>query len=138
MDLNILFNRISDFYIYKAFDGLPVYKIVSTENWPQKITHNVEPPIDPINQLNTAKSSRVDPDGKTLRVKIKPVYTGDLLTGAIVTTNNIKETPLYYLHYKYDSKGRLTEERWEKLIEGKRSLWIEVENRFFDPATEFK
>lgn len=137
IDLNIVFNRTSDFYQYRAFDTQPVHKIVSNDTWPFKITHHIEATPGPITQLITTKGSRINLAEKSTRVKIKPVYTGDLLTGAIITTNNNKEIPLYYLHYKYDAKGRVTDERWEKLIDGKRTLWIEVENRYFETDPEF-
>jgi hypothetical protein len=132
IDLNLIYNRISNIYEYRAFENQTVHRIISLENWPFRITHQIESNPYEIIHLITSKNSRVYPTEKNMKVKIKPVHTGDLLTGAIVTSANAKETPLFYLHYKFDAKGRLTDERWEKLINGKRTLWLEVENRYFD------
>ncbi len=137
IDLNILFNRIGEFYEYRAFTGHPVHKIVTAGTWPFKITHTIEPFTGAIPEINTLKTTRIQEGGKDVRVKTIPVYTGKLLTGAIVNTAGGKQKALYYLHYKYDSRGRLTEERWEKLINGKRTLWLEVENRYFEADAGF-
>jgi hypothetical protein len=136
MDLNVLFNRSIDIYYYKDFGSPQVLKIVSNEKLPARIVHEVEGNVWAIEFF----LSSITPPGvesKKTKVKIRPVNTGNLLTGAIVTKLNKDQAPLFYLHYKYDNLGRLTNERWEKLINGKRTLWLEVENRFFESGDEF-
>jgi len=131
MDLNVLFNRSIDIYYYKDFGSPQVLKIISNETLPARIVHEIEGSVWAIDYF----MSSITPTGveaKKTKVKIKPVYTGNLLTGAIITKLNKDQSPLFYLHYKYDNLGRLTNERWEKLINGKRTLWLEVENRFFE------
>jgi hypothetical protein len=131
MDLNVMFNRSMDIYTYKDFGSPQVLKIVSNESLPARIVHEVTGNVWAIDFFLGSITPLGDESKKT-KVKISPVYTGNLLTGAIVTKLNKDQSPLYYLHYKYDNLGRLTNERWEKLINGKRTLWLEVENRFFE------
>ena len=131
MDLNVMFNRSMDIYTYKDYGSPQVLKIVSNELLPARIVHEVTGNVWAIDFFLSSITPLGDESKKT-KVKISPVYTGNLLTGAIVTKLNKDQSPLYYLHYKYDNLGRLTNERWEKLINGKRTLWLEVENRFFE------
>lgn len=135
MDLNVLYNRSIEIYNYKDFGSTQVLKIVSNEKLPVRIVHEIEGSVWAIDYF----LSSITPPGveaKKTKVKIKPVYTGNLLTGAIITKLNKDQSPLFYLHYKYDNLGRLTNERWEKLINGKRTLWLEVENRFFEADSD--
>lgn len=136
MDLHVLFNRTLDIYTYKDFGYSSVLKIISNNKLPAKIVHDIEGTGGIIDHFQSTFTPLVA-EAKKLKLKIRPVYTGDMLTGAIVVKPNKEETALYYLHYKYDSRGRLTDERWEKLVNGKRTLWLEVENRFFDAGRDF-
>jgi hypothetical protein len=136
MDMNVLFNRCMDIYNYKDFGSPQVLKIVSSDKLPARIVHEIEGNALAIDFF-LSSFTLPGTEGKKRKMKIRPVYTGNLLTGAIITQTNKGELPLYYLHYKYDNLGRLTNERWEKLINGKRTLWLEVENRFFEADEEF-
>ncbi len=135
MDVHVLFHRTIDIYSYKNFSGPFVLKIVSDERLPVKIVHEIDGVEGIVHFFNTTITPRAV-DAKKVRLKITPVYTGELLTGAIIEKPNKGGAALYYLHYKYDSRGRLMEERWEKLINGRRTLWLEVENRYFDAARD--
>lgn len=136
MDLNVIFNRILDAYTYKDFGSPFVLKIVSNETLQVKIVHDIEGSAGMVDFLQTTVLPP-NPESKKLKLKIRPVFTGELLAGAIISKQKMEETALFYLHYKYDSRGRVTDERWEKLINGKRTLWLEVENRFFDAENDF-
>lgn len=136
MDLHVIYNRTLDIYTYKDFSGPFVLKIVSNNKLPAKIVHDIDGSGGFVNYF-VSTVTPLKAEAKKTKLKIRPVYTGDLITGAIVLKPNKEETALYYLHYKYDSRGRLIEERWEKLVNGRRTLWLEVENRFFDPAMDF-
>ncbi len=130
MDLHFIFNRTSPMYTYRNL-GPMIDRIVTISAWPKKIVHLVEGNIRQIDYLTTSITSPYQ-TAKIWRLKISPVYTENRLTGGIVAKPGGKEKPLYYLHYKHDALGRITNERWEKLIDGKRTLWLEVENRFFE------
>ncbi len=129
-DLNLLYNRLANIYDYQIEDP-PVQRIVSVPNWPDKIVHIITEGVQQIDFLLSSSKSRLE-QVKTRKVKITPIYTDDRLTGAIVTGKGKKEKPLYYIYYKYEALGQITSERWEKIINGKRTLWLEVENRFFE------
>jgi hypothetical protein len=73
---------------------------------------------------------RVADEGKGVeKYKIQRVVNQGQYTGAIITKG---KKPFMYLYFQFDQQGRIAKERWEKLIDGKRRIWIQVENRFHE------
>jgi hypothetical protein len=68
------------------------------------------------------------------RYQLQRVVERGRLTGAIIRQ---KDEPVLYLYYMYDEAGRLISERWERIMQGRKLRWMEVENRYYssDPAT---
>lgn len=131
-DLALLMHRQSVFYEYRHMGLAYPVKITSATWWPARIQHMAESTLFEMMHLKTMATTWEG--GKRTRTAVTPVHKDNLLVGAIVTTPGSRATPLLYLHYKYDARGRLVEERWEKLINGKRTLWLQVENRFYEAS----
>lgn len=129
-DLALLMHRQSIFYEYRHMGLDYPVKITSATWWPARIQHMAE--CTPLEVMHLKTMVTTWAGGKRTRTVVTPVHKDNLLVGAIVTTPGSRAIPLLYLHYKYDARGRLIEERWEKLIDGKRTLWLRVENRFYE------
>lgn len=61
------------------------------------------------------------------KFKIQRMVDNGLYTGAIIMQG---KKNFLYQYFQYDAQGRIASERWEKLVDGKRRLWLQVENRF--------
>jgi hypothetical protein len=132
IDLQVMVNRHATYFNYRTYDDIKNGIIKSEPQWIRKIRLEFDAAY-PLNTL-LSFSSPVSTESLKVKVIIQPVYEDNLLIGVIVNSTQKGGRPLYYLHYKYDNKGRITNERWEKLIDGKRTLWLEIENRFYSSA----